>query len=199
VDFAVMAVLFAVLLGLSSFELVLRSETGKWQGEGLREKAFEHASTTAFIGILVSIGAGVAASTMKQYNLLTLVLPVGLLLLWMRFQRDASKAINFEGLANQLDRQYSEIILTTAKNRPRLNDEDLYLQCLAQAQEADAFFAEISKVVGKRAIAVPLFATQSIFQSFVFPRERFNRLIETLRKERKLQASLPPIGGALGM
>lgn len=187
-----MAVLFALLLGLSSFELALRAEKGKSQVAGFKEKSFKHASTTAFIGILVSISAGVAASTLRSYSILEVIMPVGLLLLWMRFQAEASDSISFKELGDQLDESYRGIIIRTAEKHPRINgDDQLYRECLVQAQEDEAFLREVTNFVGKKAVSAPLLAVQSVFQSFIFPRERFDRLVLELREQKRLQEFLP--------
>lgn len=186
VDFGIVALLFAVLLGISSFEYLLLREKARLPGQDMRHEALKSASTTAFVGIAISLSLGVFAPALKQYDDWTAIIPLGLLLLWLRYQSRLSEVINFDLLASELDKGYSNIILKIAKENPQLDDPSLYRECVVAAQKPDAMLGEIARVVGKQSMVVPLFAAQSLFQSFVFSRERFDGLLAMLRAENKL-------------
>jgi hypothetical protein len=211
VNYSELSLLFAVLYGISSLGLRLSKGEDKKlrREEGERRDSLKLSSTIAFIGILVSFSLAsigpLIPDKYSQYFATAPVVLVGLLFLWWYYERRGSKVIDFELLANSLDKRYEDAILETARELKLISigmssqdEKQLYEACLAKTSTEAQFLPEpLSRIIPVGTVLVSVKAIESIALSFVFSRERFDNLLSGLRERKVLlprsEKSYPPL------
>jgi hypothetical protein len=205
VDFAVCSVLFAVLYGISSLSTKSTKEEGGGKylrEEGIRRDALKLSSTTAFLGILISFDLAWIApwipEQFSKYMGVAPTVPAALLCLWWYYERRGSASLDFDALADSVNKRYEDAILTTAREMQLVEvpmtpvDEDrLYEASVARASSGGQLLPDsVKRIIPSGTMLISVKALENVVQSFAFSRERFDALLSDLR-ERKVLSPKP--------
>jgi hypothetical protein len=205
-DFAECSLLFAVLYGISSLSArsTKEEEGGYRREEGQKQEARKLSSTTAFLGIIISFAlAWVAPFVPEQFSRYwdaAPIVPAALLGIWWKYERRGSTVLDFEALATNINKQYEDAILESARelqlfNEPMLltQENTLYAVAVARSSQEGGLLPDaVKRIIPSGAMLISVRTLEDVSRSFVFSRDRFDVIVADLRTRKVLPPRKEP-------
>lgn len=181
-DYAVLSILLAILLALSSIELSIPNHKDYKEANF---KDIRKASSLAFLGILVTLGAGLGAQFVQRgvYDTLLILVPFPFIVGWASFYRRGSKLVDFAALEIEVDETYSRLILNCIRdemNRDAIPFDALYVACLRRLQKPNTWASALNISLGTQRRLLSALGFTDILNTFTFSEEKCKTLVKKL-------------------
>ena len=206
IDFLLLALIFAVLYGISLTGFRHSQEHGSRASRGVKTESLKIASTIAFSGILMSCStAWVVRLYPKEYlapvTWAALTAQAALLSLWWFYERRGSDVIDFEAVAKHIKDSQRRVVLLSAMKlgfagkgtMSSLEEDALYNYSRESiSKEWELYPDTLDRIIPSGPGKITGEALNTFSQSFLFPRDRFDDLVTELRKDQLLKELAPP-------
>jgi hypothetical protein len=186
-DFAILALLLAILYGLSAIEVLLSSQNG-----GLSELDridLQKASTWALLGILATLIAGIStdiSSGAQTFEIATVLVPIFFVGRWAYFHLRSSRLVQIDLIRNELDNIYrGEIVGYISGLASPASIDEIYVQCAKQLHSSH-ITARLTSSLGVKVFTVSLGLNEFV-GDLLFTREKCERLLNGLVETRLLK------------
>ena len=158
-DFAVLALVLSVLYLISAVELMWIAGS-EHEVKSRKGRDLKTASTWAFLGVISTIFSGIISelNIVRWADLGLAVVPLGFVVQWAIYHREASSVIDFDIIEKRLREAYKTEIISWARRSQRFQDKPFDLaEVVDVLQNANptAVLASMSTTLGKKFLGVP--------------------------------------------
>lgn len=189
IDYAVLSILLAILLALSSIELSIPSRQD-YKEANLKD--IRKASTVAFVGILATLCAGLSAQFVQRglYDTFLILVPFPFVVGWASFYRRGSRLVDFAALETEVNETYSNLILNCIReemDREAIAFDALYVACLRRLQQPKTWEAALHMSMRTQQKLLSVLGFTDILNTFTFSEEKCRTLVAKLVEAKQVK------------
>jgi len=187
IDFAVLALLLAMLYGLSAIEVLLAPSKRGGLSE-LERINLQKAATWALLGILATLVAGVSADareTRSSYEMVMILVPLFFIFRWAAFHVRKSRMVRIEMVQEELDLTYKLEILRYVSliGKPASNLE-IYSECVKRLHTS-AILEKLTHSIGGQVFTISL-GLEDLMKKLLFTETKCSLLLQELKKDGRI-------------
>jgi hypothetical protein len=189
-EYAILAILLAILQGLSSMELSAPNrKDAKFSSAELID--MKKSSAVAFVGLLVTLAAGLGAQFTQRgiYDTALMLVPFPFIIAWASYYYRSSKSTDFKSLESEMDNEFSRVIVTCIRDNSQSGSiafDALYSECLKRLQKVDRWSTAISIPLNKQRKLLTTLGFNDVLNVFTLSEVKFEVLLKELLKNKEI-------------
>jgi hypothetical protein len=193
-EYAILALIQAVLLCLSSFEhsSVSAGSWGPFKTKKPHLDALKRAGTWAFLGILVTLGLGITSQVLQNglVELPLTLIPIIFISLWARYYQRGSQMVELKVIQEEADKYYIALIIqvieTNEKNQKYLGVKDLYIECVSELGKKPDQWLVITSLFKNNRLLLSAAGIGSLLDAFALSYERYEDVLAQLKTTNRI-------------